>query len=168
MSITVSPRLRLVPLFALAAIGVACSAVNIQQLGQRRFYESREVAQDRRTALATCRQALEVMGFTVDRGSPATGEIEMSARVQPGNTAVLLRQRRVIVASGVGPEGGSIVQVGFWEVSEDTSSAETVTATGRLLKGGGLYEVFWRRVDELVSPKQETPTTPPAAGKSGN
>jgi hypothetical protein len=92
----------------------------------------------------------------------------MSSRVQPGNTAVLVRQRRVIVASGVGPEGGSIVQVGFWEVSEDTSSAETVTATGRLLKGGGLYEVFWRRVDELVGPKQETPTTPPAAGKSGN
>lgn len=165
MNSNLSQRFWMFSVLAFAAMGTGCSTIDVGQLGNRRYYESREVPQDRRTVLNTCRQALETMGFVLESGSPAAGRIEMAARVQPGSSAVLVRQRRVIVGSDVGPEGGAVVQVGFWEISEDTSSAETVTATGRLLKGGGLYDVFWKRVDELVA--AGSPGGPPAAAPPG-
>lgn len=143
---------------AMAVVAVfllaGCAGISMPRMGGGQFHESREIRGGKAEVFAACRQALEAMNYVYHSGSPGSGRLEMQGGLQPGGTAQALRQRQVRVA--VTWQGGSNneVSIGFWEYNEDVSLGGTVTASGKLVRGGVLYEAFWSTLDEY---KPEVP-----------
>jgi hypothetical protein len=62
------------------------------------------------------------------------------------------------VSVSKGDTGGSFVKIGFWEDSEDARDGTAVSASGRLIHGGVLYDLFWERLAaELPKAQEEEP-----------
>lgn len=148
----------------LAALG-GCSGIAIQGVGTQQYFETRLIAGDEADIYHACRNALEAMHFSFQSGSVGSGKLAMESAVQPGGTAETVRQRLAKVRLKYSSELEHEVSIGFWEYSEDVSIGGTVTAGGRLMRGGPLYEAFWETLEELKpdTPGLDEPEEPAAA-----
>lgn len=133
-----------------------CSGLSVAGLSARQYYETRVIQGNKAAVFNACQDALEAMHYDYQSGSPGSGRLEMQGGMQPGGTAQTLRQRLVKVAVTSLGELNAEVSIGFWDYSEDVSMGGTVTASGRLVRGGILYEAFWSTLDEY---KPEVPET---------
>lgn len=136
------------------AVSAGCSGIAVQGVSTQQYFETRLIAGDEADIYHACRNALEAMHFSFQSGSIGSGKLVMESAVQPGGTAETIRQRLAKVRLEYSSELEHEVSIGFWEYSEDVSIGGTVTAGGRLMRGGPLYEAFWETLEEL---KPDTP-----------
>jgi hypothetical protein len=136
-----------------------CGSISPARLHDIQFVQERDFRGDEFATYNACRAALEAMSYSFVRGSRAAGTLEMTSRVQPGS-ALLARQRRAVLEIKPLDGGGCVVRIGFWEASEDTSPAGTVTASNRLLRSGVIYDAFWERLATQINLPAASPATP--------
>lgn len=162
-------RLRIVCAGVLvAALGSGCTSLSVDRLKPRQHFETFAYTQDAVTAYQASKTVLEELGFQFDHGSETAGRLEMISRPLPGSGAQLQRQRRAVVSVSWTTEGTSLVEIGFWDESEDASSSGAVSASGQLIRGGALYDAFWQKLDGRLPPSSSLlPATPGTAGPGG-
>lgn len=149
------------PLLALFVAG--CSAISMDRLRPRGFYEQFAYTQDTVTSMKAAREVLEEMDYVLDFGSESSGRLEMVTRPLPGGTAQMRQQQRAVVTVEWTSEGTSMVRIGFWDEREDPEASTSMPSGGRLIRGGPAYDTFWERLDvrlppdSALLPEEETP-----------
>ena len=125
-----------------------------EKFAAREAPRSRTYASDQRTTYDAVRTAATQMDYRFVRGGPAQGEFEAVSRVGSGEQTGSARQLSMKVKLEKALEGGTAVNVRITEIIEADSSNRAGLATETPLRDTPQYEVFFRRVGEvLAAPK---------------
>lgn len=126
-----------------------------EKLAARNQPHTRTFAAEPRATYEAARGALDQMDFRFLRGGPAQGELEGMGGVSPGDTPGSARQIAITVRLSPAATGGTEVRVWLREIIEEDPSHNTGRATESPLRDTGLYEAFFRNLQQGLGPSKQ-------------
>jgi hypothetical protein len=121
-------------------------------LGPRESPRSQVFQADRKATYAAVKSAVDEMGFRFVRGGPAEGMIEAHSAVGIGDEPNSSRQIAMKVHLNDAGAAGTEVEVSLIEVIEADSTNQQGMATETPLHDTPLYSVFFRDVQNALTP----------------
>lgn len=149
-------KILLVAVFLGALLGAGCESVGDATASVRDRLAARDAARtqtyaaDQRATYEAVRAASAEMGYRFVRGGPAQGELDALSAVGTGERIGTARQLAMKVRLERALDGGTVVSVRITEIVERDSSNRAGVATETPLRDTPQYDVFLRRVGELL------------------